>query len=128
MQSALNAIAPGAPARDDSGTLAVSIRRSEWVVLAFLFYAQALAHLPPVSTAVQYRISVWNPATAVAYAVLLYVDSVNPTLSAGIVRDWLPLALIVLAYREMGWLATGHACDAGVTATCPTCDLRRSNC
>jgi len=56
MQFALSTIAPGAPARDASDrTVAVSIRRSEWILLAFLFYAQALAHVLPVAAAVQHR-------------------------------------------------------------------------
>jgi membrane-associated phospholipid phosphatase len=109
MQATLPSIAPAVPGRDVSArTLAGSIRRSEWVVLAFLFYAQALTQVLPVAAAVQYRVSLFNLGVALAYVILLYVDSVNPTLCAGIVRDWLPLAVILLAYREMGWFAQPH--------------------
>ncbi len=109
MQATLPAIAPGVPVRDVSArTLGGSIRRSEWVVLAFLFYAQVLTQVLPLVAAVQYRVSLWNLGVALAYVILLCVDFVKPTLYAGIVRDWLPLAVTLLAYREMGWFAQPH--------------------
>ena len=36
-------------------------------------------------------------------------DLVKPNLAASVVRDWLPLAAVILAYREMGWFAQRHA-------------------
>jgi len=68
-------------------TLAGAIRRTELVVVAFLSCAQALARVVSVATVVQYRVTVWNSAIALAYAILLFVDCVKPTLLAGIVRD-----------------------------------------
>jgi hypothetical protein len=32
-------------------------------------------------------------------------------LALGVARDWLPLAVILLAYREMGWFALPHQID-----------------
>ena len=109
MQSGLTAIAPRVAAHDGPArALAGSVRRSEWVVLAFLFYAQALALVLPMKTAVRYRVTLWNSAIALAYGILLYIDSVKPVFPVGIARDWLPLAVLVLAYREMGWFAQPH--------------------
>jgi hypothetical protein len=109
MQSSLTAVTPRVSAHDvPPRTLAGSIRRSEWVVLAFLLYAHALAHVLPVAAAVQYRVSLWNSAIALAYGILLYVDAVKPTSAVGIARDWLPLAVVMLAYREMGWFVQPH--------------------
>ena len=110
MQPALTAAAPVASTRGVSArVLAGSIRRSEWVVLAFLFYAQLLTGVLPVPAAIPARIAGWNAAIALAYAILIYVDFAKPTLVSGISRDWLPLAVVVLAYREMGWFAQPHA-------------------
>lgn len=110
MQPMLMAGAPALAARDVSvRTLAGEVRRSEWVVLAFLFYAQALALGLPAATAVQYRVCLTNSALIVAYAALVHWDIVKPNLTAGVVRDWLPLAAVLLAYREMGWFALPHA-------------------
>src|SRR5262249_27621726 len=102
MQPALTAAAPVASTRGGSGAVpAGPIRRSEWVVLAFLFYAQLLTGVLPVPAAIPARIAAWNAAIALAYAILIYVDFAKPTLVSGITRDWLPLAVVVLAYREM---------------------------
>jgi membrane-associated phospholipid phosphatase len=36
---------------------------------------------------------------------------VKPTLFGSVVRDWLPLAIILLAYEDMGWFAQPHAAN-----------------
>jgi membrane-associated phospholipid phosphatase len=81
------------------------IRPSDWVLLAFLFYAQVLACLRP---AIQAKVALWNSAILLAYALLLYRDSVKPTFATRVARDWFPLALVLFAYREMGWFAQPH--------------------
>src|SRR5580693_3758067 len=86
-----------------------SVRRSEWVVLAFLLYAQLLALALPAAAAVQYRVCATNSVLMLAYAALIGWDLVKPNLTASVVRDWLPLAAVILAYREMGWFAQRHA-------------------
>jgi hypothetical protein len=77
-------------------------------VLAFLFYALALVHVLSAPAAVQYRVAVWNLGALLAYAILLYAEASRPTLFGSVARDWLPLAIVLLAYREMGWLAQPH--------------------
>ena len=108
MASVLTAPAASAPVFEAPAS-ALIVRRSEWVVLAFLFYAQALTLVLPAGGAIQERVWIWNSAILVAYGLLLYFDSVKPTLLAAVVRDWLPLAIILLAYQEMGWFAQPHA-------------------
>jgi membrane-associated phospholipid phosphatase len=96
--------------------LIATIRRSDWVVLAFLLYAQALACVRP---AIQGKVALWNSAIVVAYAFLLYAHFLKPTTASRIgaradrwllvARDWFPLAVVLFAYREMGWFALPHA-------------------
>jgi membrane-associated phospholipid phosphatase len=86
--------------------LTATIRRSDWVVLAFLFYTQALASALP---AIQARVALWNSAIVVAYAFLLYGHSIKPTFASSLARDLFPLAIVLFAYREMGWFAQPHA-------------------
>jgi len=106
MQSTLVATVPEVAApRTRVRALATTVRRSEWVLLAFLFYAQALAVALPVTTAVQIRVILTNSGLVLAYALLTRWDSAKPNLAAAVVRDWLPLAVVLLAYREMGWFA-----------------------
>src|SRR5262249_43378155 len=106
MQSVLTAAPPAQPARQASAQAspacpAVDIRRSEWTILAFLFYAQGIAFLLQAPWAVQSKIAVWNCSVTLVYACLLYFDSFKPGLASSIARDWLPLAVVLLAYREM---------------------------
>jgi membrane-associated phospholipid phosphatase len=105
MTPTLAAPSSSAPARALGG----AVRRSEWAVLAFLCYAAALSLLLRAPVWLQYRMWGWNGAILVAYAFLIYFDSVKPVLPAAIARDWLPLAVVLLAYREMGWFAQPHA-------------------
>jgi membrane-associated phospholipid phosphatase len=96
--------------RDVSSSVSFdTVRRSELVILAFLLYAQALAFILPVSLAMRYRVCLLNSAVIVAFGLLIRLDSARPTLSIGVIRDWLPIALVLLAYREMGWFALPHA-------------------
>ena len=81
------------------------VRRSEWVIFAFLVYAPALGVILQLHAA---RLIVVNALLAAAYAVLIYRDSLRPSLALSVARDWLPLAFVLLAYREMGWFAVPH--------------------
>jgi membrane-associated phospholipid phosphatase len=85
------------------------VRRSEWIILAFLIYAQALVFLLPVAVSIRYRVCLWNAAVIMIGALLIHLDSRWPKLAASVTRDWMPLALMVLAYREMGWFALPRA-------------------
>ncbi len=96
-------------------SLAASVRRSEWVIAGFMIYAAALALILPVAPQVQARTVIVNLAIVLGYAVLIRFASVKPILALSVARDWLPLALMLLAYREMGWFAMphhGHALEA----------------
>jgi len=44
----------------------------------------------------------------VIYASLVCLDSARPRLILEVIRDWLPLGMVLLAYREMGWFALPH--------------------
>jgi membrane-associated phospholipid phosphatase len=95
-----------------------AIRRSEWVIVAFLTYAAIAALILPVAPPVRNLVVLLNLAVILVYGLLLHFDSANRITALSIVRDWLPLVLIMLAYREMGWFAmpqhshAGHALEA----------------
>lgn len=84
------------------------VRRSEWVVLAFLTYAAILGAVLPVAPAVGVRVILLNFAILSAYAVLIRRDGHRRVLALSVARDWAPLAVTILAYREMGWFAAPH--------------------
>jgi membrane-associated phospholipid phosphatase len=78
------------------------------VVLAFLIYAPILASALPISSPVQSRLWTWNGILLVAYGLLIYRDARKPSLTGSVARDWAPLAVMLLAYQEMGWFAGPH--------------------
>jgi hypothetical protein len=84
------------------------VRRSEWVIFSFLVYAAALAMLLPVSTTIRIRVIVLNTSVILSYAFLVLLSRTTHKVALGVTRDWTPLALIILAYREMGWFAQPH--------------------
>lgn len=85
------------------------VRRSEWVLWVFLAYAAIMAAVAPLPQTKRVTTIGLNLAILVCYALLVYGAKVRPHESLSIARDWLPLLLIPLAYKEMGWFALPHA-------------------
>ena len=103
------------PARIQAAAAARAPRRPEWVMIAFLVYAAVAALILPLAPPVGNRVVLLNWAVIPIYALQIRFDSGRRTLALGVIRDWLPLALILLAYREMGWFAlpnSGHALES----------------
>lgn len=78
------------------------MRISERVVLAFFAWTSLLAICLPLGPDARLRILVWNAAVLVVY---FFVLRFRRAAGMEIVRDWLPQALVILAYKEMGWFA-----------------------
>jgi membrane-associated phospholipid phosphatase len=89
-------------------TPARTVRGSEWVIVAFLIYAAGLAVILPVAPNVRNLVVVSNLAVILTYSALTHFGAGPRTLALGVIRDWLPLGVILLAYREMGWFAVPH--------------------
>ena len=81
------------------------MRRSECVVIAFYVYAAISAALLPVRPPIRPLTIVLDSAILAVYALLIYADGLRRREFLSIVRDWFPLVLVLLAYREMGWFA-----------------------
>jgi membrane-associated phospholipid phosphatase len=84
------------------------IRSPERVIVGFLTYAAAIALVLPVAPSVRNLMVPLNMALILTYGMLLHFDSARRKLVTGVIRDWLPLGFILIAYREMGWLALPH--------------------
>jgi membrane-associated phospholipid phosphatase len=82
-------------------------RKSEWICLAYFTYTAVVALLRPVDDGVRWQ--VWA-ADAAAVAALWWLASPRAKRRPvwPVLRDWLPLGLILLAYRQMGWMALPH--------------------
>jgi membrane-associated phospholipid phosphatase len=78
------------------------MRLSEWVLAAFFTYATALPFLLPVQPGVPLRTILVNGFVLCLYIALLRLPE---NIVVRHLRNWIPLALMLLAYKEMGWLA-----------------------
>jgi membrane-associated phospholipid phosphatase len=81
------------------------LRRSECVIVAFLVYAAISAALLPVRPPIRPLTIALNAGLLGVYALLIYADRLRRREFLSVVRDWFPLLLVLLAYREMGWFA-----------------------
>lgn len=90
-------------------------RRPESVVIAFFIYAAATAVILPVAPPIRLLTILLNSFVILSYGALILHNRGRQSVAIGVVRDWLPLGLILLAYREMGWFALpfhGHPLEA----------------
>jgi membrane-associated phospholipid phosphatase len=78
------------------------VRLSEWVLAVYFAYVTALSWILPVQSGVPIRTIIVNGFVLCFYAVLLRF---RDNLAVEHLRNWIPLALMLLAYKEMGWLA-----------------------
>jgi membrane-associated phospholipid phosphatase len=78
------------------------VRRTEIAAACFFVYATAWGFVLPVGTAIRWRLVLVN---ALVVALAFGWRRLPDHLGWRVARDWAPAALILLAYKEMGWLA-----------------------
>jgi hypothetical protein len=83
------------------------VRSAEWIIFAFLLYAPAATFFLPTTAGLRTRLASLNLVVILSYASLVCLNSTKPRLLE-VIRDWLPLGMVLLAYREMGWFAVPH--------------------
>ena len=84
-------------------------RVSEWILAAYFAYTSVLALVLTIDPAMSGRALLANALVAVSYVLLLRTVRRGGSEWPGVLRDWAPLALALLAYKQMGWFApAGH--------------------
>jgi membrane-associated phospholipid phosphatase len=83
-------------------------RPHEFVIFFYLLYCCGVAAVRPIAPSIRHTAWVLNLTILAAYALLAYADSFRRTKLLGALRDWFPMVLLLLAYREMGWFALPH--------------------
>ena len=78
------------------------MRRTELTAAVFFTYAMVWSWILPVTDEIRWRMAVVNLAIITAAALARRLPQNDAVL---VVRDWAPAALILLSYKEMGWLA-----------------------
>ncbi len=82
-----------------------SLRLTEWTLVAYFGYVTVMAHVLPVRPPIPAVILWLNLAIIGGFFLVAYSDSLRKRRLLSVLRDWYPAALLLLAYREMGWLA-----------------------
>ena len=95
-------------AREVNATLrdtASLLRLSEWLLIAYFTYVAILSLLLPVDGWV--AVYTWgvNLVVLLALSSLARAERATGWWAWAVLRDWLPVALVVVAYKEMGWFA-----------------------
>ena len=83
-------------------------RMSEWVLAAYFAYTSVLALTLPIDPAMRVRALAVNAAVAASYALLLRAARRLEQNWPGVLRDWAPIALALVAYKQMGWFAPAN--------------------
>jgi membrane-associated phospholipid phosphatase len=81
------------------------LRRSGIVLSAYFVYATAVGFCLPIAKETAIFTALVNLTLVTAYLLLAYTDRKHPRDLLSVLRDWAPVALVLLAYREMGWFA-----------------------
>ena len=84
------------------------LRRYEWILSGYFTYTSALALLLPLRMPIPRVTLVMNTIVLCGLALLVVVEPIRHRPVLRVLRDWYPLALLLLAYREMGWFAPAH--------------------
>jgi membrane-associated phospholipid phosphatase len=84
------------------------MRRSEVLLAAYFTYTAGVASTFPVRHDIARVTLTLNLTILAGYALLTYAWSLRHSELLDVIRDWFPLPLTLLAYREMGWFAAPH--------------------
>lgn len=87
------------------------LRSSEWALIAFFAYIAIISLFFPLTQGLKYAPFVVAVAAGVGLASLAASEGREGSQLVSMIRDWFPLALTLLAYREMDLftkLHTGH--------------------
>ncbi len=85
---------------------------SEWALIGFFVYIAVVALLFPLDPAHRLDAAAVAAATAVACWGLARLETASGSQVFSMIRDWLPIAFTLVAYREMDWFATPHPTHA----------------
>jgi membrane-associated phospholipid phosphatase len=85
------------------------MRVSEWIIATFFTWTSVLALTLSISTAMRVRTLLANAMVLLVYLVL---SRLRDRLWVDYLRDWVPQALMILAYKETGWFAPAKHTNA----------------
>jgi membrane-associated phospholipid phosphatase len=89
-----------------TGAQGLRLRSAEWLLVIYFGYVAVIAPRFPLE-----QQAVWRPFLAellvcVLFLALAYGESRDHAELFSMIRDWVPVALLLLAYREMDWFSS----------------------
>ena len=81
------------------------MKLSEWILAIYFTYVTALSLVLPATPAVRIRMLVVNGLLFGLYGGVVNSGKLANSPVTRHLRNWIPLALTLLGYKEMGWLA-----------------------
>ena len=84
------------------------LRRSEIALIGYFLYVGVVGLFLAIPPETSHFTLLLNLAIVAGYFILGHFDRRRPSRAVSMVRDWLPIGFILLAYREMGWFAPSH--------------------
>ncbi len=81
------------------------MRPSEWLIAAYFSYTALCSLVMDVRPGIRPVIFTVNALVIATVILLVFAERLRRRLVLTVMRDWFPLTLMLLAYREMGWLA-----------------------
>jgi hypothetical protein len=83
----------------------LSLRSTEWLLVIYFGYVAAIAPRFPLQQQVVWRPFLVEALVCLLFLALAYGESREHAELFGMLRDWVPVALLLLAYREMDWFS-----------------------
>jgi membrane-associated phospholipid phosphatase len=84
----------------------LSLRSAEWLLVIYFGYVAAIAPRFPLEHQIVWRPFLIEVLVCALFLALAYGESHEHAELFGILRDWVPVALLLLAYREMDWFSS----------------------
>ena len=84
------------------------LRNSEIALIGYFLYVAVVGLFLAIPPETARFTLLLNLAIVAGYFLLGHLDRKRPRCTISVVRDWLPIGFILLAYREMGWFAPAH--------------------
>jgi len=84
------------------------LRSSEWALIVFYSYVAVVSLFFPLTTGLKYPAFLAAVCVAVVILVFAIGEQIQRSKFWSFARDWLPLPLTLLSYREMNWFTKPH--------------------
>ena len=89
-----------------AGVPGLRLRSAEWLLVVYFGYVAAIAPRFPLERQIVWRPFLMEVLVCALFLALAYGESREHAELFSMVRDWIPVALLLLAYREMDWFSS----------------------